>query len=201
MDLFLGVRSQSKCCLRLHSVFVMIRFAVDSMGGHQTCDPAFDPGTVTREELTLIIPDIASKQYIPADRWGTPPRRSPHFPQAAWKPASTFSPLPAGSLKSCLYVLYTSRGRLEKLPLRSTHFPQAAGKAASTCYTFPAGGWESRLYVLHTSCRRLGKPLLRSIHFPRAAGKAAPTFYTLPAGGWESRLYIFSTRYMTLLDH
>ena len=169
MDLFLGVRSQSKCCLRLHSVFVMIRFAVDSMGGHQTCDPAFDPGTVTREELTLIIPDIASKQYIPADRWGTPPRRSPHFPQAAWKPASTFSPLPAGSLKSRLYVLHTSRRRLEKLPLRSIHFPQVAWKPASTFSPLPAGGLKSCLYVLYTSRGRLGKPPLRSPHFPQAA--------------------------------
>jgi len=78
-------------------------------------------------------------------------------------------------LKSCLYVLYTSRRRLEKLPLRSIHFPQAAGKAASTFYTLPAGGWESRSYVLHTSRRQLEKLPLRSIHFPQAAGKAAST--------------------------
>ena len=94
-------------------------------------------------------------------------------PQAAWKAASTFYLLPAGGLKSRLYVLHTSRGRLRKPPLRATSCPQAAWNAASTFYLLPASGLERRLYVLHTSSGRLEKPPLRSISCPQAAWQAA----------------------------
>ena len=83
--------------------------------------------------------------------------------------STSISSLPAGGLKSRLYVLPPARRWLGTPPLRATSCPQVAGNAAPSFYTLPAGGLERRLYVLHTSSGRLEKPPLRSPHFPRAA--------------------------------
>jgi hypothetical protein len=116
--------------------------------------------------------------HTSSGRLGTPPLRSPHFQRAAWNAASTFSTLPAGGLKSRLYVLSPACRRLEKPPRRSI---------------LPAGGLKSRLYVLHTSSGRLGKPPLRATSCPQVAWNAASTFSTLPAGGLERRPVVLHT--------
>jgi len=107
--------------------------------------------------------------HTSSGRLEKPPLRSPHFQRAAWKAASTFSTLPAGGLKTRLYVLPPFPQAAWKAASTSISCPQAAWKAASTFSTLPAGGLKSRLYVLHTSSGRLGTPPLRSPHFQRAA--------------------------------